>query len=362
MTMDWGTSVTRLLGLEYPIVQAPMFGVTTSEMVAAASNSGCLGSLALADLDADICSKLIRETRKLTDKPFAVNIFAHTIPSLSEELKKKYSRSKRFLEDLAERYNLDVSLPTIEELKINSYHEQVDAIASEKCGILSFTFGNLDTPSIDKLKRNGTILIGTCTSVHEAIALEQSGIDIICVQGWEAGGHRGSFSSEDIPKIGGISLLTRVCEAVRTPVIYAGGICGGKTILAAKMLGAAGFQVGSLLLCATESALKDFEKERLRKVTEADIVLTKSFSGRFARGIKNRFIEELDNTDFILPYPYQNKLTAEIRKFAKTNNNADFTSIWTGQSIGNYSEKSTASILKSLIMDTEARCNGLTGL
>jgi len=351
--MKWTNDITKLLDIDFPIVQAPMFGVTTPEMVATTSNINCLGSLALADLNAEKSVEAIRTTKQLTNKPFVVNIFVHNIPKITDTLKTNYAKTKKFVEQLAKQNDLDVTIPDINELKINSYHEQIDAIISENCKIVSFTFGNLDKQSIDKLKSNGTTLIGTCTSVSEAKILENSGIDIICVQGLEAGGHRGSFVSEDIPEIGGLSLLAQVSETVKIPIIYAGGIYNAETLLASKTLGASGFQIGSLLLGSTESALKDFEKERLRKVNEDDIILTKSFSGRFARGIKNTFINATEQTEFILPYPYQNKLTSELRRVAKLNKNVDFVNIWVGQSINKFSGQSTAKIIKNLIKQTE---------
>jgi nitronate monooxygenase len=350
--MIWKNNITELLAVEYPIIQAPMFGVTTPKMVAAAGNANCLGTLALGDLPAEKCIGLIRETKQLTKSNFAVNIFVNDIPALTNELREKYNATKVFIENLAREHNLEVHLPTIDEIQTNSYHDQIDAIITENCRFVSFTFGNLDEQSIYKLKNNGTILIGTCTSVNEAIILEKSGIDIISVQGLEAGGHRGSFTSYEIPEIGGLSLLPKVYERVNIPIIYAGGIYNAKTLLATQILGAQGFQLGSLLLGSSESALREFEKQRLRDVGETEIVLTKSFSGRFARGIKNAFITHVDE-EHILPYPYQNKLTSELRRVAKAHNNSEFVSIWTGQSNNGYSEKSTAEIIKKLITEVE---------
>jgi nitronate monooxygenase len=136
-------------------------------------------------------------------------------------------------------------------------------------------------------------------------------------------------------------------------LIYAGGIYNGKTIRAAKDLGAQGFQTGSLLLASRESALKPFEKERLKKVKEEEIMLTRSFSGRYARGIRNKYIEAVENSGYILPYPYQNKLTNALRAAAKSVQNPDFVGLWVGQSIHQYSELSTTDILRNLIEDVE---------
>jgi nitronate monooxygenase len=351
--MFWPDTISKILEVKYPIIQAPMFGVSTPKMAAAATKTGCLGSLALADLPAGKSAELIRETRKLTDQSFAVNIFVHDIPELTESLREKFIKAKRFITDLAKENHIEVKLPDLEEINLNSYHDQVEAIIEEGCKVLSFTFGNLDDKSIEKLKENGVTLIGTCTSLQEALVLEKSGIDIICVQGVEAGGHRGTFVADHIPEIGGISLFSQVYDHVKVPLIYAGGIYNGKTLRAAKELGAQGFQVGSMLLASQESALQPFEKERLENVTEKEIVLTKSFSGRYARGIKNKFIESIEDSGYIMPYPYQNKLTNELRRVAKTVNNAEFVSIWVGQSVHNYSRLSTEDILKKLILEAE---------
>lgn len=354
IAMKWDNQLTKMFNVRYPVIQAPMFGVTTPAMTAAAAKAEVLGSLSLGDLSAKACIDAIRNTRTLTDKPFAVNLFVYDIPPLTDDLKARYARAKQHIQELADKHKIKAALPDIEGISLTDYHDQVDAVIEEGCKIVSFTFGNLDNASIDKLKQNGIVLIGTCTSVDEAKILEESGIDVICVQGIEAGGHRGSFAPGNIKQIGGLSLLPQVFDTVKVPLIYAGGIYNAATLLAAKTLGAQGFQIGSLLLGSSESALQDFEKQRLRTVTEKEIVLTKSFTGRYARGINNTFIKAVDDSEHILPYPYQNKLTADLRKVAKSDHNSEFVSIWMGQSINSFSNASTLDIIKELITAVEA--------
>ncbi len=350
-------TITQTLQSKHPVVQAPMYGVTTPEMVAAASAAGCLGSLPLGDLSAKKCKELIRKTKDLTRQPFAVNLFVNDVPVVNESLKRKYAEAKRFIEHLAREHGLAVHLSSFDDITVSTFHEQLEVIISEDIKLVSFTFGNLDEASVQLFRSNGVKSIGTCTSVAEAKILENTGIDIICVQGWEAGGHRGSFLAGEVPQTGGFSLLAQVYDAVKVPLIYAGGIYNATTLLAAKKLGAQAFQIGSLLLRSKESALKDFEKERLVRVKEDDIILTNTFSGRYARGIRNIFTDALSKTDLVLPYPYQNKLTGELRRAAKAAANADFVSIWRGQSVAPLSEESTTNILKALINETAGFCN-----
>jgi len=349
----WDKTITELLGVHYPIIQAPMLGVGTPEMVAAAAKAGCLGSLPLGDMAADKAQALIRATKKLTDKPFAVNIFVHPIPAITDSLRTQYDSVKCYVYELAQQHGLEVALPELDSLEVQDYSGLIDVILEEEVKVLSFTFGNLNAFNLQRLKDRGVLLMGTCTSVAEALQLQQSGIDVICVQGIEAGGHRGSFVTADMPEIGGFALLQQVADRLSVPLIYAGGISDAKSLLASKIMGAEGFQVGSLLLASAESALEDFEIQRLLYAQEQDIILTKSFSGRYARGIRNKFTAALDNSVNILPYPYQNKLTAELRRVARNAKNVDFVNIWAGQSLPYFSRQSTSDILLNLIKAVE---------
>ncbi|MEN4760802.1 nitronate monooxygenase [Chryseobacterium sp. C39-AII1] len=355
--MNWQNKVTEILKTQYPIIQAPMFGVSTPEMVVSASEVGCLGSLPMADLPADKCIELIELVKTRTDKPFAANIFVYDLPVIDQKLKDNYKRVKSFIETLAQQHQLDVVLPEIDDLKFSGYRDLIDVIISADCKILSFTFGIPDKVSLQKLKENKVILIGTCLTVQEAVKLEKSGIDIICVQGSEAGGHRGNFLAEKPIGDPGIALLQKVSAVVSIPLIYAGGVYTGHQIINSQSNGAQGYQVGSLLLGTPESALTQVEKNRLQAIGDNDIVLTKSFSGRYASGIKNVFTQAIDDTVNILPFPFQNKLTAELRRISKINHNTDFVNIWAGKNFRNSSESSTAVLLKRLIKETEEYSN-----
>ena len=352
--MDWSNEITEILKIKYPIIQAPMFGVTTTDMVVSASNLGCLGSLPLADISSDKAVELIDKVKNQTHRPFAANIFVYDLPEIDQKLKDKYSTVKNFIENLANHHQLEVRLPEIDDLTFNSYRDLIDVVISTGCKFLSFTFGIPDAASIQKLRDHNITLIGTCTTVEESVLLEKSGIDIICLQGSEAGGHRGNFLSEKPTENLGISILREVASAVSVPVIYAGGIYSGQDIITSKKTGAKGYQVGSLLLGSPESALPEAEKNRLKTLVDDEIVLTKSFSGRYASGIKNTFTHSLDETANILPFPFQNKLTAELRSVSKANHNLEFINIWTGRYARNFSEQPTQDILKILIEEAES--------
>lgn len=341
--------IVELLGMEHPIIQAPMMGLSTPEMVAAANRAHCLGSLALGDADARSCAKKIREVKQLSSGPFAVNIFVNDIPPITQELKTKYDRVKAYLSNLSEELEFEVRFPEIEEIKPPGYKAQIPTLLEEGCQIISFTFGCIDKDTLDVLRENSIVTIGTCTSLQEAQILHGLGVDILCVQGIEAGGHRGSFVSENIPHHAGFSLLQNVRKAIPSPLVYAGGIRDKTSLEALSILGAEGFQVGTLLLCSEESSLAPFQKERIKKLREEEIILTKSFSGRYARGVQNTFIALFENSEYILPYPYQNKLTKPFRAEAKRKQAHEWLSIWVGESFQDLSQASTETILKNLI-------------
>ncbi len=350
--MNWKNELTDLLHINYPIVQAPMLGVSTPEMAAAISNAGGLGSLAVGGLSPQKTEELIHRTKELTTRPFAVNLFAHDIPAYDLQ---HVSDMKEILVQLCAKYDIPFSEQDFEPFHFHTYKEQIAILVREKIPVVSFTFGIPDDESMEAIRSAGSILAGTATCVKEALLLGEKGADIITVQGIEAGGHRGTFiEDEPLPQVGLIALLTSIRDHTQTPLIAAGGICDGPSVRAAMTMGAKGVQPGTLFIASDESIAIPAYKAALRHAKDTDSVLTRTFSGRWARGLRNAFIDELSSAGSpILPYPIQNSLTGKIRALAQQLNKKDMTNLWAGQCAYKAKAAPTEEILRALINETE---------
>lgn len=337
--------ISGLCNVRYPIIQAPMLGITTPDMVAAASDTGVLGSLPLGGLSPEKAVNLIREVKSKTSKPFAVNLFAHPVGEPNTDA------AARMQQYLDKAYGaLNPGKTDLATAKYYNHTDLIDLLLDEQIKIISFTFGVLEDEIVAKFKANNVILMGTATSVNEALILEKSGVDAIVAQGFEAGGHRGSFLKGKLPQIGLFSLLPQIVDSVKVPVIAAGGIVDSRTVRAALALGADAVQIGSMFLASDESEASDAYKEAVLNSGDTSTELTNSFTGRYARGISNAYMEDFAKEGLEpLPYPYQNTLTGPLRSYAKANNRADITSLWAGQSASAAKRKSTVAILEELI-------------
>ncbi|RFZ92476.1 nitronate monooxygenase [Mucilaginibacter conchicola] len=338
-----------LLNVRYPIVQAPMLGVTTPAMVAAVSNAGALGSLPVGGLSPDRTRERIHATKALTDRPFAVNLFAHEPAKEINEA--EITTMQDFLAELCLEFNIPFERQNPADFKFYYYEDLIEILLEENIPVVSYTFGRLKPDVIAAFKAKGTILAGTATSVAEAKLLAQDGNDIITVQGIEAGGHRGSFlADEPSPQIGLSALLPQVADVVDVPLLAAGGIYNQHTVKAAFALGASGVQVGSLFITADESAASEAYKQAVLNAKDTSTQLTRAFSGRWARGIQNEFMKRMDAKGISIPYyTIQNQLMSLIRAYAQKNNLKDFIALWAGQAAGNSKRASTEEIIKGLI-------------
>jgi len=344
---------TEKLGIEYPFIQAPMLGVTMPAMVAAISNAGGLGSLPVGGLSPDKVLALIVETKKLTNKPFAVNMFANQYPSSVDEA--SWNDMQELIEQFANRYELSYQKQPVPSLNFFSYKEQLEILLSQKIAAVSFTFGILDEDAINALHTNGMQLIGTATSAEEAKALSDNGIDMITAQGIEAGGHRGSFLNKDVPQVGLMALLPQVIDATDKPVIAAGAIANGKSIRAAMMLGAQAVQAGSAFIACNESAANATYKAALNHATGTSTVLTKSCTGRWMRCIKNDFTKTVDASGLTInEYPIQQLLTSFLRTLYENKKATSFLPMLMGQNPRKSNSKGAAEIMMEMIEEAEA--------
>ncbi|MHC0035378.1 NAD(P)H-dependent flavin oxidoreductase [Pseudoneobacillus sp. C159] len=331
----FSNAMTEHLQINYPIIQAPMAGgITTPELVAAVSNSGGLGMIGAGYMISNQIRESIKEIRRLTSNPFGINLFVPNEFSFSDD---QIILSKKYLQTIREQLNLQqndgTEIPTYQHI-LKTFHEQINVVIQESIPVCSFTFGIPALDVIKELKQNNVIMIGTATTVEEAIEMEQVGMDMIVVQGSEAGGHRGNFiRSVQESLIGLMSLIPQVTDHVKIPVIAAGGIMDGRGLMASLCLGAKGVQMGTAFLTCVESGAQNVHKEAILHAREDQTVLTRAFSGKSARGIKNKFITDMHSHEESLPdFPIQNTLTQEIRKAAGSQGNPNFMSLWSGQS------------------------------
>lgn len=319
------------LGLRYPVIQAPMAGgPTTPELVAAVSGAGGLGSLGAAYLAPDALTDAVEKIRALTDRPFAVNLF---IPTETRVDRVAVARMRDWLAGPAGE--MGIAAPDLPESLAPDFEAQAAALAEARVPVVSFTFGMLSARWIERLRSDGAMVIGTATTVAEARALEQAGVDAVIAQGGEAGGHRGTFLAPfENALIGGLALIPAVVDALTCPVIASGGIMDGRGIVAARALGAEAVQMGTAFLTTTESGAHAQHKDGILAADETGSRVTRAFSGRPARAIGNRFMDELEQNGPEIPeYPVQNALTRGLRKAAAEQDRAEFLSLWAGQGV-----------------------------
>lgn len=324
------TKASIILSVQFPIIQAGMAGgVTTPELVAAVSNAGALGMIGAGYMTADALKSAIQAVKAGTNKPFGVNLFVPEIPKVKDG---ELQRANELLDPVREKLGME-KVHMKPAVDVSVFFEQVEIVIRYQVPVCSFTFGIPPESVIKKLKARGTILIGTATTVEEAILNEKSGMDLVVAQGSEAGGHRGSFEGDFAhAMIGTMALVPQVADAVSIPVIAAGGIMDGRGILSSLILGAEAVQMGTAFLTTAESGAHALHKKAVLSATEDRTVVTSTFSGKPARGIENGFIREMKEYEKELPpYPIQNILTQEIRKTAAKQGNADYLAMWSGQ-------------------------------
>ena len=336
----------RALGIQLPIVQAPMSGgFTTPELVAAVSNAGGLGCIGAAYLNGEQILETVRQVRALTDRPFGINLFAGPA-GMSE------AGDPAPMLALLARVHAELGLepPQLPSAAVSLDAERLEAVIEADVPVFTFTFGIPAERELARLRRRGSYLIGTATTVDEGERLQAAGVDAMFAQGAEAGGHRGSFAGPfEQSMVPCLELVRGLVAAVERPVIAAGGIMDGQGIAAALAAGAVAAALGTAFLTCPESGAPAAHKQALLAAKADTTVITRAFSGRPARGLRNGFIDRMAGQEpAVLPYPLQNAATRPMRNAAARLGRADYLSLWAGTEVAKVREMPAADLVVTL--------------
>ncbi|WP_377809781.1 nitronate monooxygenase [Azospirillum sp. A29] len=351
----------ELLGLRSPVIQAPMAGGgDTPALVAAVNEAGGLGFVGAAYLTGEQIAERALAIRQRTALPFGINLFAPTpAPGPAPMMAESMARVRPF--------HAELGLPEAEEPAYggDAFDRQIAALLDSGAAFYSVTFGLPPADSVTAAKARGMRVLGTATTVAEAVALEQAGVDAVIAQGSEAGGHRGSFIGDPAANlVGTMALVPQVADAVGVPVIASGGIMDGRGIAAALALGATAVQMGTVFLTTGEAGIPEAHKAAILAAREDQTRITRAFSGRPARGIVNRFMETVEDPqapEAVLPFPLQNTLTRPLRTAAGKAGRAEFLSLWAGQGLTLAHRRPAGELVAELLRGTEEVRRRLAG-
>ncbi|GAA4110754.1 NAD(P)H-dependent flavin oxidoreductase [Aminobacter aganoensis] len=345
--------ILDLLGLDLPILQAPMAGPVDSEMVIAVSEAGGLGGLPCALMTPEKTRTELGIFRQRTSRPINVNFFCHKQPE--EDLARETAWKKR-LEPFYLELGLDPAAPAPRSARA-PFDEQFCGIVEEfRPEVVSFHFGLPDSALLDRVKATGAKVLSSATTADEAVWLEQHGCDAIIAQGAEAGGHRGIFLTDDLAnQPGTFALVPQVVDAVKVPVIAAGGIADARGIVAAFVLGASAVQIGTAYLFCPEAKVAAPHKAVLRSAKDDHTALTNVFTGRPARGIVNRIMREVGPLSDLAPaFPLAGGALAPLRAKSEPQGSGDFMSLWAGQAARFGREMPAAELTRTLAEEAQA--------
>jgi nitronate monooxygenase len=340
------TPVTELLGIQHPILQAPMANAATPALAAAVSEAGGLGALGSAMLPVEDLRAQTAELRERTDRPFQLNFFCHETPELTGDI------AERAREYFAPLYDeLGLGEPPHPSAPAFEFDEpRLEALLDLRPPVVSFHFGLPPRQAVESIRESGMVVLATATTVAEARYLEEHGVDAVVAQGAEAGGHRGSFLVEgDDGPVGTLALVPQVVDAVGVPVIAAGGIADGRGLAAALALGAGAAQIGTAFLRCPESGISPAYREALRNARAEATIVTRGVSGRPARAVRNRMTQELSG---VLPYPAQLSLTGPL--LGVEAGGGQFQPMWSGQAAALATEAPAAEVVAAILAGAAA--------
>ncbi|RDJ23507.1 nitronate monooxygenase [Bosea caraganae] len=339
--------IIDLFGIALPIIQAPMAGATTAEMVIAASEAGGLGSLPGALLSVEQMKAALDQIRGATRKPINLNFFAHAepVPDLAAQMAWRSVLAPYYVE-----LGLDPADPVPSTGRAPFDDVYCNVVEAYRPEVVSFHFGLPKPELLERVRRTGAKIIASATTVAEARWLAERGVDAVIAMGYEAGGHRGDFLHHDMStQVGTMALVPQIADAVSVPVIAAGGIADPRGVRAAFALGASAAQVGTAYLFTPEAKIPAFHREALLVARDDGTALTNLFTGRPARGIVNRVMRELGPLSKLAPaFPTAGGALAPLRAVTEKQGKPDFSNMWSGQAAGLAREMSSAELTRYL--------------
>ncbi|WP_300687494.1 nitronate monooxygenase [Chryseobacterium sp.] len=343
--------ITDLLGIEYPIFQGPFGGgLSTVELTTTVSRLGGLGGYGAYTLSPQDIFDVDRQIKTITDQPYNLNLWVSDHDIIDQEhTENLYQKAVEVFKPYYD--SLGIEVPPLPPSFESRFQNQLQVIFDIRPKVFSFMFGLLDPDIIEKLKSQGTVIIGNATTVYEATALENTGVDIIVASGFESGGHRPSFLEKaELSTTGTFTLIQLIRDKVKIPVVAAGGIASGRGIAGAFKLGADAVQVGTAFLATEESGALPLHKEFLFSEASKSTTLTRAYTGRLGRGITTKITRDvLTATDKTLPFPLQTHFMGDLRKAALEQQKNDLVFFWSGQIAPILKHKKASTLMKSLI-------------
>ena len=343
-------------GLAIPILQAPMAGAVYDAMTLSVSRAGAMGNLPATGVSPEDMGAAVDAIRAQTDAPFGVNLLM--APPLRPEPAELDAALARLTSWYAE---LGLEVPDHPNRFSFDFDAQLTALTKAAPPVASFAFSILTRDQVDALHDAGSYVLGTANTVAEAVAWAEVGADGICAQGFEAGGHHAYFLEDiEASSVGTMALVATVLQAVDLPVVAAGGIMDGKGVAAALALGASAVQMGSAFLLADEAIVGPVWQQALRDAPTDATRLTRAFSGRYARGLENRFMREMRAVQDQVPaYPVQNRLTQAMRAAANKAGDPELMSLWAGQAVKMAKSGSAGEMVRTWWAEAQATAQAL---
>lgn len=343
--------ILDLLDIEHPIIQAPMASATNPELVAAVSEAGGLGSFGAAGTPPDRLRATVQAIRQRTNRAFHINLFSADTENFDRAARPGPRLNARLAAYHSEQGLGAVPAPAP---MFGPAEEQFEVLMEEGVTIISFHFG-VDARLVDRAHAAGAKVLCSATTAAEARVLEDKGVDAVIAQGAEAGGHRGTFNSDYRQAlIGTMALVPQVVDAVSLPVIAAGGIMDARGLVASLALGASAVQMGTAFLGCPEAPINDAWRVALQAADAEATTVTEAMSGKAARGIRNRYITEIEAlNEPLLPYPAQYSISRELRKAAAERQDPGFIAMWAGQGVGLIQQRPAADLVNQLVIESQ---------